>query len=215
MGFLDLLHIVGDRLRIVEASQAKADGTPAKVVTRTITLTELKTEIRSEEVRSLADAPAELTVPFEKIFEAAGVPSPAHEWNLARLRTALQAELQRSQEHAAVQKSLLALMSAENGDAEDLVKEAMAQDRALDEFELFARRKVEDHMAAAQRQIADLEAKIQALQSERARLAAGIQLDQDRFREWRRKKQAYERDLAAAVGYLTARSVITTEDLPE
>jgi hypothetical protein len=215
MSFLDLLHIVGGRLRIVETATENVAGEPAKVVTRTITLTELKTEIRSEEVRSLADAPAELTVPFEKIFEAAGVAGPACGWNLARLKAMLQAEPYKNQEHAAVQKSLLASMSAEHVEAEDLVKEAMAQDRALDEFEIFARKKVEDHMAAAEHQIADLEAKIQALQGERARLAARIQLDQDRFREWRRKKRAYEHDLAAAVGYLTDRSVITTDDLAE
>jgi len=95
------------------------------------------------------------------------------------------------------------------------LKEAMAQDQALDAFEVFVRKKVEDHMAMAEHQIAELDAKIQALQTERARLAERIPLDQDKLREWRRRKRAYERDLAAAIGYLTDRPVITTDELTE
>ncbi len=91
----------------------------------------------------------------------------------------------------------------------------MAQDQALDAFEVFVRKKVEDHMAAAEHQVSELDARIQALQGERARLAARVQLDQDKLREWRKNKRAYERDLAAAIGYLTDRPVITTDELAE
>jgi chromosome segregation ATPase len=215
MSFLDLLQTVGGRLGILEAPAKENMGELAKVVTRTVTLAELRTEIRSEEVRTLADLPAELTVSFDKIFEAAGVTSSRPGWNVARLKAVLGTEPYRSQERAAAQQALLNLLRSEQIQTEDLVKEAMAQDQALDAFEVFVCKKVEDHMAASEHQITEMDAKIQALQGERTRLEARIQLDQSKLREWRRNKRAYERDLAATIGYLTDRPVITTDDLPE
>ncbi len=212
MSFLDLLQTVGGRLGILEARGKEGAGEPMKVVTRTVTLAELKTEIRSEEVRSLADLPAELTQPYDRIFAAAGVTCPAQGWSVARLRALLSSESYQGTDPAAAQQALLTLLSAERVQPEDLVREAMGQDQALDTFEVFVCKKVQGHMAAAEHQIAELDARIQALQSERTRLAARIQVDQDKLREWRKNKRAYERDLATTIGYLTNRPVITIDD---
>jgi len=215
MSFLDLLQTVGGRLGILEAPSKASGGEAVKVATRTVTIDELKSEIRSEAVKTLADLPAELTVPYAKIFEAAGVTAPAHGWNVARLEALLRAEPYKSQERALAQRNLLSLLNSERVPPEDLVKEAMAQDQALDAFEVFVRKKVEDHMAMAEHQIAEIDAKIQALQTERARLLEHIPSDQGKLREWRQRKRAYERELAAAIGYLTDRPVITTDELTE
>ena len=215
MSFLDLLQTVGGRLGILEAPARAGSGPPEKVVTRTVTLAELKSEIRSEDVRTLAELPAELTVPYQKIFEAAGVGTPAHGWNLARLKALVEGEPFRAQSRTEAQRTLLGMLSSEHVPAEDLVREAMAQDQALDAFEAFVRRKVEDHMAQAEHQVSELDARIQALQGERARLAERVQLDQEKLREWRRRKRAYERELAATIGYVTDRPVITTDEMPE
>lgn len=215
MSLLDLLQTVGGRLGILEAHAKEDAGEPLKVVTRTVTLAELKTEIRSEDVKTLADLPAELTLPYDRIFAAAGVVCPAQGWSVARLKALLITEPYQGKEHAAAQRALLTLLKNERVQAEDLVREAMGQDQALDAFEVFVRKKVEDHMAAAEHQVSELDARIQALQGERARLAARVQLDQDKLREWRKNKRAYERDLAAAIGYLTDRPVITTDELAE
>jgi hypothetical protein len=214
MSIIDLLQTVGGRLGILESSSKTASGECAKVVTRMVTLEELKSEIRSEDVRTLADLPAELTVPFEKIFEAAGVQPPAQGWNMARLKDLVETETKRTQERPAVQKAILEALSSGQISPEDLVKEAMAQDQALDAFEVFIGKKVEGHMASVQHQISEHEARIQALQAERARLQERMRLDQEKLREWRRRKRAYERELASTVGYLTDRPVITTDELP-
>jgi len=215
MSFLNLLQAVGGRLGILEARTNEGAGEPMKVVTRTVTLSELKTEIRSEEVRTLADLPAELTLPYDRIFSAAGVTCPVRDWNLARLKALLNSESYKGTDHAAAQQALLTLLNAEHVQPEDLVREAVAQDQALDAFEVFVCRKVEGHMAAAEHQIAEVDARIQTLQGERMRLAARMQVEKDKLREWRKSKRAYERDLAAAIGYLTDRPVITTDELPE
>lgn len=212
MSFFDLLHTVGGRLRILEVSPKTRPGEIPKIATRTVTLEELKTHIRSEEVRQLADLPAELGVPFEKIFAAAGVAAATPSWDLARLKALLQTDPYKSQERGAAQKDLIAALDADHVQPEDLVKEAMAQDQALDQFEAFARKKADDQEARTRNQIAELEARIQSWQAERARLVERMRQDHEKLSAWRRNKRAYERELAAAIGYLTDRPVISTDE---
>src|SRR5437867_6097173 len=92
MSILDRLHELGERLRILEAlPQAKADK-PVKIPTRTVTLAQLTTEIRQDELRALADLPAELSVSFEKVLDAAGIKPPPHGWTASRLKQVLATE---------------------------------------------------------------------------------------------------------------------------
>jgi hypothetical protein len=212
MSVFDLLQTVGGKLGILEAQQKSASGEPQKIVTRTVTLDELKSEIDAEDVRALADLPAEFTIAFEKIFEAAGVTPPAQGWSLSRLKDALRSDRFKNREFAAAQKDLLDLLSADRVAAEDLVKEAVAQDQALDAFETFVRRKVDGHIATAARRVAEIDARIAALNAERAGLKERTQIEQDKLRDWCKRKRAHERELASAVGYLTERPVISTDD---
>jgi len=212
MSLLDLLQTVGGRLGILEAPSSADAGEPEKIVTRTVTLEELRSHIQAEDVRALAATPAELALPFEKIFEAAGVGVPAHGWTVARLKALLRTEPYRGQERTAAQLALLNALSAARVPPEDLVREAVAQDQALDAFESFVCRKTQDRLSAAERRIAELDARLQTLQNERARLAEHVQAGQEDLRSWRQRKRVYERELASAVGYLTERPVITTDD---
>jgi hypothetical protein len=149
MSLLDLLQTVGGRLGILEAPSRADAGEPGKVVTRTVTLEELRSQVHSEDVRALAELPAELSLPFEKIFEAAGVNVPAHGWTVARLKALLLTEPFQRQERANLQLALLNTLHSAHVPAEDLVKEAVAQDQALDAFESFVCNKAKDHMATA------------------------------------------------------------------
>jgi hypothetical protein len=135
VSLLEKLRDVGSKLRIFEAHPAATASKPAKIKTRSLTLAELTTEIRSEEVRALAELPAELSVSFEKIYEAAGIRPPAHGWDARRLAAAAQTDAIRKQERALAQRSLLGLLAAEKVPVEELVREVIARDQALDAFE--------------------------------------------------------------------------------
>ena len=212
MSFLDLLQSVGGKLGILEIRAKTSAGEPEKVVTRTITLQELRTVIHADEVRALADRPADLSLPFERIFEAAGVSRPRGEWNVLRIREILEAEQPKGKDRAAVQRELLNGLNLARVSTEDIIKEAMAQDQALDAFEAFVRRKSADRLAMAEHKIAELDAQILLIQGERARLVERRQEEQLELLDWCRRKRAYERELAAAVGYLTDRPVITMDE---
>src|SRR5512136_1233619 len=98
MSFIDLLQTMGGRLGILQARPSEGPSDVLKVATRTVSIEELKMEIRSENVRTLADMPAELSVPYDKIFAVAGVASPSHGWDVARLRALVKTDPYRSQE---------------------------------------------------------------------------------------------------------------------
>ncbi len=212
MSLLERLEELGDRLGILQKPEAAEARAPTKILTRKVTLAELMTEIRAGEVRALAELPAELTVPFEKIYEAAGIAPALHGWTVERLRQLLLTEPFRERDRVTVQKEILRVLAGEKVEIEDLVKDAVARDQALDQFEASARKKVEERMTACQRQMAEIESKLQELESEKARLKEKIRLDTEKWSEWRKQKRAREHDLAWTVSYLIDRPVITTDE---
>jgi predicted nucleic acid-binding Zn-ribbon protein len=212
MRLIELLESLGDRLGIVEKTVGNASPAGSKIQTRSVTLEELKSEIRSEEVQALADLPAELAVPFEKIMETAGIEPGPHGWTIERLKALLLTDEFKNLKREEAQKRILGVLSSQKVSAEDLVRDAVARDRTIDAFERTARLKMENRMAVRERQIADIEAKITELEKETARLKEKASADQAKWREWRARKRALEKELAWSVAYLIEGQVITTDE---
>ncbi len=212
MGLVELLESLGDKLGIIAKAEGNAAHPAAKIRTRSVTLQELTSEIKAEDVRALADLPAELSVSFEKIIEAAGIAPGPHGWTIDRLTRLLQSDEFKKLSREDAQKRIMAVLAAAGVEAEELVKDAIARDQAMDAFEKTARTKMEERQATRERQSAELAAKIKDLEKENARLREQIAAEQTRWREWRSKKRAQERDLAWTVGYLISQQVITTDD---
>jgi hypothetical protein len=213
MGFLDMVQSVGGRLGIIEKPAARgAAGRPAKIRTRSVTLEQLKTEIHAEEIQALAEAPAELTVPFEKIFETAGLPRLPSGWSIDRFRELLETEPFKGKARETIQSRILEALSKDKVAAEDLVKDAVARDQALDAFEKFAERKMRDRLALHERELSEVEAKIAELHKESSRLRQLAEADGRSWGDWLKRKRAHERELARVVGHLIDRPVITTDE---
>jgi hypothetical protein len=211
MTLMELLESLGNRLGILEKVEQTSPRVTTGIQTRSVTLTELTREIRAEEVRSLSELPAELSIPFEKIFESAGIVPGSHGWTIERLRQLLRTDAFKKLDREAAQKQILDVLGAEKVSPEELVKEAVARDKALDAFEAFARKKMEDRQAARERNIAELESRIEELQKACDHMKAQATSDQETWREWRQRKRQQERDLAWTVGFLIDRPVITTD----
>jgi hypothetical protein len=218
MSLLDGLRTLGGKLGLIQTAPAAAPGEPpAKVISRTVTLQALTTEIQAAEVRVLADLPAELSVHFDKVFEVAGIRAPAHGWTIARLQQLLRSDPYRGMEREAAQKAILGQLSAVQAEVEDLVKDAISRDQAIDKFAVFVRQKMDDRTVARQRRISDLEEHLRDLETERARLEEETRADQERWKQWKSKKIAFEKDMAWALGYLLDRAIVTidTEEPPK
>jgi hypothetical protein len=212
MSLMNLLQQIGGRLGLVKVVEAQADATgsgPAKIATRSVSIKDLAAEVRQEEVRVLAEAPAELEVPFAKVFEAAAIKPPAHGWTIERLGALLASDQYKTLDRTNTQKAVLGLLAAEKVPVEDLVKDAVSRDKAVDAYDIFTRKKLEDRTAARERRVGEILDQIKDLETEKAKLADETRQDQDRRCQWVDRKIAYEQDLARTVSYLLDQPVIS------
>src|SRR5437867_10855863 len=111
MGLLDKLRRLGDRLGIIEFSPASPQpSVPAKIQTRTLTLTELVMNIQITGVRVLAEMGAELPASFEDVFKAAGIQPGSAGWTVDRLHEFLNSERIRQMDRADAQRETLRML---------------------------------------------------------------------------------------------------------
>ena len=232
MALLERLRELGSQLKILQvtggppavpdpgsplpvgAPAAKAKPGGGRIPMRTLKLSDLETEFRAEELRALAEGPVELSIAFAQVFEAAGIKPGAHRWTIERLATTLRAEPFSKLDRPAAQRALLELLAKEKVPVEDLVKDAVSRDGALDRYQSFAEQKMKERAAARARKASELQAKIRELEAECEKLAATAQDEEERSREWHRRKVAQEKELAWAVGYLLDRPVISIDEPP-
>ena len=207
MGLLDTLRTIAQKLRIIHVAPAgEAAAKPVdKIPTRSITLAELISEIRSEEVRHLADAPAELTVALEKVCDTAGCKPLPNGWTIDKLRDTLRTDKFKNLSRPEAQKALIELFAAEKVDVQQLAKDAVARDQAIDAFAKFAREKMQSRATARQSQIRDLEAQLSKLKRDEEQ-------ESQQWKDWLAKKKSYEKDMAWAIGYLLDNPIITQDD---
>ena len=210
MSIFKFLQGVGDKLGILET--APGSTVPQRIQTRIVTLQELTIEIKSAEVQALAVSPVELAIPFEKIFETAGISSNPEEWTIDRLKQVVSSESFKDKPLEEVRKSVLGMLKAEGVPAEKIVKDAMARDHALDSFEAGMGEKMLDRANACKQRLLEIETQIKDLREESARLEEKLKTDEEQWREWRKNKRARERELASIASYIVDHPVITTDD---
>jgi hypothetical protein len=211
MHLTDMLRKLGDRLGIIELSPASAPSTPVKIQTRTVTLAELVTRIQIHEVRELAELPAELSVPFDDVYSAAGITTPPSGWTVNRLEEFLKSDAVRGLERSDAQRETLRALAAAGVKSADVIKDAVARDQAMDAFEDGVARKRELWRASKKQLLEGLEAQIQSLQEEQRRVAQEVASEEKKWTEWRRRKIQREKDMALAVSYLIDKPVISID----
>jgi hypothetical protein len=199
MYLTDMLRKLGDRLGIIEMAPASADKrAPVKIQTRTVTMTELITAIRVTELRELAETPSELSVPFEEVFKAAGIPDSPKGWTIERLEEFLKDDKIRRMDRGQAQQETLRVLAEGGIDGSDIVRDAVARDQALDAFEESIAEKRRIWLAAKKREIRQVEEEIAS--------------EEKAWAEWRSRKRQREKDMAQAVSYLIDKPVISIEE---
>jgi hypothetical protein len=209
MSLTDHLHALADRLGLIRIVQPRTKPAAPELATRTLSLRELTAKIRAEEVRALAEMPAEMSVELEKVFEAAGISAPDHGWTVQRLKELLRSEQFRSMDRKEAQAAVAEALAADEAPAKDIIEEAVARDEALDAYEQVVRRKMDQRHGARQQQIEQVTNQIHALQEEADRLAEQLRLDQEHWQQWQQRKHEVEDELAWALGYLVEDPIIT------
>jgi hypothetical protein len=198
MDLLGMLRKLGDRLGIVELSPESQPSVPVKIQTRAVTLAELIMTIQITEVRELAELPAELSIPFDDVFKAAGIQTSPTDWSVDRLQEFLNSDRIRRMDRADVQRETLTMLAAKKVDAADLIKDAISRDQALDAF-------ADSILKKRTRWLGEKRQEIQAIEEE-------IAAEEKKWNDWRRKKRQREQDMARAVGYLIDKPVISIDE---
>ena len=198
MNVLGMLRKLGNRLGIIELSKTQQPSLPAKIQTRTVTLTELIMTIRVTEVRELAEMPSVLSIPFDDVFKAAGIQIPPSGWGVDRLQEFLNSDRIRQMDRAALQREALNMLAAEKVDPADLIRDAIARDQALDAFAASILEKRKRWAAAKRQKIREIEQEIAAEEKE--------------WNDWKQKKRQREEDMSHAIGFLIDRPVISIDD---
>ncbi|MEI8195099.1 MAG: hypothetical protein WCI73_04240 [Phycisphaerae bacterium] len=214
MGLVNALMLAANHLGLIKVVDLPAPEKPQKITMRTLTLKDLTAEVEAEEIKTLAQMPAELTVSFPQVLAAAGVKAPAHGWTVEKLQETLADETYRGKSRPEVQKELLVVLQAQQVPVEDLVKDAMARDHAIDAFGVCVQQKIAARRALRQQKAQEAKAQIAELQEQMTRLQAEEKNDETQWRSWWGKKLAYEQALAAAINYLLDKPVVTVDTEP-
>jgi len=214
MGIFGLINAAANRLGLIKVVEVKNPEIPQKISTRSITLASLSMEVRSEQVRALAELPAELSIEFERVYEAAGVKAPAHGWTIARLHQLLQTEQYKTMPRDAAQKAILGVLSADKVPVDDLMQDALRRDKAIDAFEGFVFKKMSQRIQARESREAQIEEQIRSLREEQDRLHEENKIDQQHWDQWHQRKTAAEEEMATAIGYLLEKPVVTIDKAP-
>ena len=226
MGLKDRLRKLGGKLGVLQVitqegsgpsapeARANASDKSAKIATRSVTLDDLIGELRQSEVRALSELPAELSVSFDKVFETAGIRAQPQSWTVERLTKLLRSDAYKKLDRAAAQKVIAGLIAAENASVEDVVRDAVARDNAIDAFETFAKAKLDERGKLRKQRLGELEDKARDLREQMARLRQEALHDRDRWREFMARKIACEKEMAWAVGFVLDRPVVSISMAP-
>ncbi len=212
MSLIKLLQGIGDRLGILETVEIPGTPQVARIQTRVVSLQDLASEIRADEVRALAESPAELTIPWDKIYETAGISPNPGDWTIDKLKQLISSEPCKNKSREEVQKFILDQLRSEGIAAENIVKDAMARDQAMDSYETFAREKMQVRMESCRKKLSEIESRIRDLQEEGAALESALKADEEKWLEWRKNKREREQELATLLGYIIDHAVISLEE---
>ncbi len=201
MGLLKKLQTLGCQLKLVQMVP-RTETVPGKISTRSVTLQELTTELQAENMRILAESAVELAIDFVKVFETAGITPPACGWTIEQLVQQLQSksfELLKPDERL---KAVLDRLADEKVLVEEIIKNALAKDQALDAYEIFVSRKMADRSAARHLRLLEIEQERSRLEQEQRRLREEESAEQKHWADWQKRKAAYEKEITEAVEFL-------------
>jgi hypothetical protein len=201
MGILDKLQALGCQLKLVQVVP-RTKTSPEKIKTRNVTLRELTTQLHAENMRVLAESPVELSIAYEKVFETAAIKVLSNGWTAEQLVKLLQSKPYKEMDKAALQIAVLEKLAAGNVTPEELIKDALAKDQALDAFEAFVSKKMKDRSSARQMRMVEIEKEMNLLRQEQMRLKQDDQGEAAQLSEWQHKKGEYEKEILEAVDFL-------------
>jgi hypothetical protein len=211
MSLLKRIKRLGKRLGLLRASKTRTRKEPTKVSTQVVSLEELISGIPELDIPVSSATRVDLPAGFDGILSAAGVHSPPHGWTVDRLEEFLRGKCGKLTFQQAQQRTLEAL-ARDDAPTEDIVRDAVARDQALDAFERFAKEKLEAQRKKRQEHLARLKEQLEALQKRIDVVRSEQRQEQEEWRAWRKSKVDYEKQMAWALSFIMEKPLITIDE---
>jgi hypothetical protein len=214
MSVLNSIMGVASKLGLVRVAAVENAAEPTRITTRTVSLKDLTKELRQAEVTALAAGPSEMEVPFDQVFAAAGIQPVAGEgerWSIETLHRLAVSAAYKDMPRELAQPAILAALAAKKVDPKELVKDAMARDKAIDTYGTQVFQKLVVHRQARSQTKAALRNQIADLQAQLDRLDEDAKATDRQWTQWWQRKVAYEHDMALAVGFLLSEPIVTID----
>lgn len=155
---------------------------------------------------------------FESIYQAAGITAPAHGFTSYKVLEILSApdfEALEGRAKAAALAAFLRMNPTGPVPITDIVEDAVRRDQALDSFEEFLRKKLEEKRAEVDRKNAELQAEIDSVTARNKEQMDAhrrtLDADRDRLGSWQARKRIEERRLFDAVSPFVEKNPVTAE----
>jgi len=205
MGLWNGLKALGCRLGLIRIVCAGPD-VPPKITPRVTSMKDLLTEGRRQANHDLGNPPRELSLAFEQIFKAAGVPSVGKAWTIERVCDLLRRDAAQDDDRTKVRAALLQQLAADKVAVQELVEDALSRDRALEECEKRLAAEVGQRHQTRLQQRAEVERQMTQLQEAGRRLQAADEQDQQQMRTWCGRKSVYQKDMRWAIQIVSGSS---------
>jgi hypothetical protein len=149
-----------------------------------------------------------------EVYEAARIAAPAHGYTVLKVADMLQSEHLRALPPDVKRKSILVALDAAGVPVDEVVRDAVARDRALDTYEKVLEQHLEELRAAKAAENTRLEGEIaQRLAELRGQIDENnkqVSREQEELQAWRARKQREETTIAEAVSHFVTENPITT-----
>ena len=189
----------------VPAAPATPAAPGAKLVTRVVTLEELRRkarEVKDADFQELVRSGLGLEASFEQVYAAAKVARPGHGWDVDRVLARLADPRVQALAPAKVREQLAIDLADALAPPEDVLADAQRRDEALDRYEAQLVAKVDEWRTDVMRRQAALRVDAERLLAEAQDLERSVPAVEKKLEAWRERKRGKEDELervAAAV----------------
>ena len=203
--FLKNLAANAKIIKIIEEAKQKE---PPRVETSSLSLEQLI----KKEFQKNVDA-SELNIGFDKIYELHKVGSPESGWGVEKVLNLISSDQFKKLSSAEARKTLQGIIT-DSKIVQDIIKDAVSRDGALDSYEQFAYSKLEERLEMCDKKIENLKKQIEDCKKDIILLESMQLKDREGFQRWIDKKVAKEEELVRVVSLFTSDNLVSVGPVP-
>lgn len=196
------------KLGLIKVLAENDQAGPVGVETVRVSLTDLQAKYKNNMTSETIYIP-EIIVDFDVLLESLKINIPAHGWTATRIAKLLLSDEFKAKDKNTVKKQILDLLMKEQVPVEDIIKDAVSRDQALDSFEQIVHNKLLTLVSSGKSKITELEAEIVEKQGQIKDFRSSIRNYKDTYKNWLCRKTAKEEELLEVVSVIADKQEIS------